>query len=244
MQSVTGKNIRRTRRWSSQYVRSTIDTIIKRGYVSRERKRLKPTELGFIVTDLLEQYFPEIVDTQFTAEMEDKLDLIEEGKVVWTDVVRDFFQPFSAQVEEAKEKMRPVELEEEVTDEVCERCGKHMVIKMGRFGKFLACPGFPECKNTKPLRKGTGVKCPDCGGELLVRTSRRGRRFYGCENYPDCNFVTWDPPTEEKCPECGSLMCKEPKTKDHYLICSNKECRHKELFTYGKDQDSAKTEEA
>lgn len=219
----------------------TIETITKRGYVIRERKRLIPTELGFIVSDLLAQYFPEVVDAQFTAEMEDQLDLIEEGEADWTKVIGEFFEPFSAQVEEAKEKMGPVELKEEVSDEVCEHCGKHMVIKMGRYGKFLACPGFPECKNTKPLRQGTGVECPDCGGELLVRTSRRGRRFYGCENYPDCHFVTWDPPTSERCSECGSLMVrKEPKTKDHYLLCSNKECRHKEPLPADKDQDSAK----
>lgn len=221
----------------------TIDTIIKRGYVSRERKNLKPTDLGYIVTDLLGQYFPEVVDAQFTAEMEDQLDLIEEGETVWTKVIQEFFEPFSAQVEEAKAKMGPVELKEEVSDEVCEHCGRNMVIKTGRFGKFLACPGFPECKNTKPLLESTGVKCPVCDGELVVRTSRRGRRFYGCNNYPDCHFVTWDPPTAKRCPKCASLLVrKEPKKQKPYLACSNKECSYKEALSAPEDQGLARGE--
>lgn len=222
----------------------TIETITRRGYVQRERRRLKPTELGFIVTDLLEQYFPEVVDAQFTAEMEDQLDLIEEGEAVWTDVVREFFEPFSAQVEKAKEKMGPVELKEEVSDEVCEQCGEHMVVKTGRFGKFLACPRFPECKNTKAIREGTGVNCPVCGGELIVRTSRRGRRFYGCDQYPNCHFVTWDPPTAKRCPQCNSLLVrKEPRTKKPYLACSNKDCHYREALSAAEDESPAKEED-
>ncbi|MGI6130097.1 MAG: type I DNA topoisomerase [bacterium] len=209
----------------------TIETITKRGYVTKEQKRLKPTELGFVVTDLLAEYFPEIVDAKFTAAMENQLDLVEEGEVVWTKVIGEFFEPFSNQLEEAKEKMGPVQLEDEESDEVCEQCGQNMIIKTGRFGKFLACPGFPECKNTKQIREGTGVECPNCGGEMIVRTSRRGRRFYGCDNYPKCSFVTWDPPTSERCSECGSLMVrKEPKRKQPYLLCSNKDCKHKEVI--------------
>ncbi|NLG86515.1 MAG: type I DNA topoisomerase [Firmicutes bacterium] len=219
----------------------TIETIIKRGYVVREQKRLKPTELGFVVTDLLAEYFPEIVDPKFTAAMENQLDLVEEGEAVWTEVVGDFFGPFSERVQQAKDKMGPVQLAEEESDEVCEKCGRNMIIKTGRFGKFLACPGFPECKNTKPIREGTGVSCPLCGGEMVVRTSRRGRRFYGCDNYPECTFVTWDPPTSKRCPECGSLMVrKEPKRQPPYLACSNKECKYKEAMPSEVGKDEAK----
>jgi DNA topoisomerase-1 len=137
--------------------------------------------------------------------------------------------------------MGPVQLAEEESDEVCEKCGRNMIIKTGRFGKFLACPGFPECKNTKPIREGTGVSCPLCGGEMVVRTSRRGRRFYGCDNYPECTFVTWDPPTSKRCPECGSLMVrKEPKRQPPYLACSNKECKYKEAMPSEVGKDEAK----
>ncbi|MDI3522250.1 MAG: topoisomerase [Bacillota bacterium] len=207
----------------------TVETILKRGYVTREKKKLKPTELGFLVTDLLSRYFPEIIDVQFTAEMEDKLDRIEEGEAEWRRVVGEFYPAFAEQVRAAKENMEEVHVADEVSDEVCELCGRHMVIKQGRFGKFLACPGFPACRNTKPLREGTGVKCPQCGGEILVKTSRRGRRFYGCENYPECRFVTWDTPTEKRCPRCGSLLVrKESRRREPYLACSNKECRYTE----------------
>ncbi|HHY91975.1 MAG TPA: type I DNA topoisomerase, partial [Firmicutes bacterium] len=207
----------------------TVETILKRGYVAREQKKLRPTELGFIVTDLLSEYFPEIIDVKFTAEMEDQLDKIEEGAAEWRKVVGEFYPTFAEQVREAKEKMQEVHVAEEVSDEVCELCGRRMVIKEGRFGRFLACPGFPECRNTKPLREGTGVKCPECGGEILVRVSRRGRRFYGCENYPRCRFITWDPPTDKRCPRCGSLLVKkETKRRAPYLACSNKECRYTE----------------
>ncbi|MDI3538683.1 MAG: topoisomerase [Bacillota bacterium] len=207
----------------------TVETIIKRGYVTREQKKLKPTELGYLVTDLLREYFPEIIDEKFTAEMEDKLDQIEEGKAEWRQVVGEFYPAFANQVQQAREKMQEVRVEEEVSDEVCELCGRRMVIKEGRFGKFLACPGFPDCRNTKPLREGTGIQCPLCGGEILVKISRRGRRFYGCENYPACKFVTWDPPTEKRCPRCGSLLVrKESRRHAPYLACSNKECGYTE----------------
>jgi len=207
----------------------TVETILKRGYVKREQKKLKPTELGYLVTDLLREYFPEIIDEKFTAEMEDKLDQIEEGKAKWRQVVGEFYPGFASQVKQAREKMQEVRVAEEVSDEVCELCGRRMVVKEGRFGKFLACPGFPDCRNTKPLREGTGVKCPLCGGEILVKTSRRGRRFYGCENYPTCRFVTWDPPTDKRCPRCASLLVrKESKRHEPYLACSNKECGYTE----------------
>lgn len=207
----------------------TVETIIKRGYVTREQKKLKPTELGYLVTDLLREYFPEIIDEKFTAEMEDKLDQIEEGKAEWRQVVGEFYPGFANQVQQAREKMQEVHVGEEMSDEVCELCGRRMVIKEGRFGKFLACPGFPDCRNTKPLREGTGIKCPLCGGEILVKTSRRGRRFYGCENYPACQFVTWDPPTAKRCPRCGSLLVrKENRRREPYLACSNKDCGYTE----------------
>ncbi|NLY50582.1 MAG: type I DNA topoisomerase, partial [Firmicutes bacterium] len=215
----------------------TVETILKRGYVVREQKKLKPTELGFIVTDLLSEYFPEIIDEEFTAEMEDKLDQVAEGQAEWQQVVGEFYPAFATQLQVAKERMAQVHVADEVSDKVCELCGRNMVIKQGRFGKFLACPGFPECRNTKPIREGTGVKCPECGGEILVKTSRHGRRFYGCENYPECNFVTWDRPIEKRCPECGALMVrKETKRRPPYFACSNKECRHKEPSPRGKDK--------
>jgi DNA topoisomerase-1 len=213
----------------------TVETILKRGYVVREQKKLKPTELGFIVTDLLSEYFPEIIDEEFTAEMEDKLDQVAEGQAEWRQVVGEFYPAFATQLQVAKERMAQVHVADEVSDKVCELCGRNMVIKQGRFGKFLACPGFPECRNTKPIREGTGVKCPECGGEILVKTSRHGRRFYGCENYPECNFVTWDRPIEKRCPECGALMVrKETKRRPPYFACSNKECRHKEPSPRGR----------
>ena len=175
---------------------ATIDTILTRNYVVREAKQFYPTELGTIVVDLLKEHFPDIVNVDFTADMETKLDGIEEGEHYWKDVVRDFYEPFSKDLAAAEEKIGKIKIEDEVTDEICEKCGRNMVIKIGRFGKFLACPGFPACSNAKPLLEKIDVPCPECEhGEVVLRRSKKGRTFYGCSNYPECSFVSWDKPT-------------------------------------------------
>lgn len=204
----------------------TTETIQSRGYVAKEDKKLMPTELGEIVIALLKEFFPEIVDLEFTANLEEKLDSIEEGEVPWKAVIHDFHGPFAQTLAEAEEKIGKVKLEEQVSDEVCEQCGRHMVIKMGRFGKFLACPGFPECRNTKPLLEEVGADCPKCDKPLVVRRSKKGRKFYGCSSYPDCDFVSWDLPAPEKCPECGSMMVVKSSKREKQHVCTNAQCRH------------------
>ncbi|MDK2984925.1 MAG: topoisomerase [Clostridia bacterium] len=202
-----------------------ISTILDRGYVIREDKQLKPTELGYLVTEMLSEYFNEIIDVEFTANLEDKLDKIEAGKANWVEVVKEFYAPFSKDLEKAENEIGKIELEEEVSDEVCEKCGRNMVIKHGRYGKFLACPGFPDCRNTKPLLEEVGVKCLKCGGDIVVRKSKKGRIFYGCSNYPNCDFVSWKKPVGEKCPECGEILVEHKiKKGGEKIICSNKEC--------------------
>ncbi len=186
-----------------------ISTILDRKYVEREKKTLKPTELGDIVNNILSEYFKQIVDLEFTADMENKLDYIEEGKKSWREVVNDFFQPLIESIEIAEKEIAKITIEDKVTDVVCEKCGRNMVIKHGRYGDFLACPGYPDCKNTKPIVEEIDVKCPKCGdGKVLIKKSRKGRKFYGCSNYPDCDFVSWSEPVKEKCEECGSYMVK------------------------------------
>mgnify|MGYP001013071129 CR=1 FL=1 len=204
-----------------------VSTLSERKYVSREKKSLKPTELGFVVDELMEQYFKDIVDVGFTASMEDKLDEIEMKKIGWKRVIRDFYGPFSEEMKAADEAIEKVHIEDKPTDEVCELCGRPMVIKAGRFGEFIACSGYPECRNTKPIVKSTGVRCPKCGKDIVARKSKRGRVFYGCSGYPDCRTVFWDRPTEKKCPECGSVIL-EKKLKNHAFVCSNPECGYKE----------------
>jgi DNA topoisomerase I len=212
----------------------TISTILSRNYVEREGKYLKPTELGFIVNDLLSQYFPDVTDVEFTAQLEDRLDQIEEGKIEWRKVLSDFYYPFYQRLEKAGEKMKEVQLEDEYTDEVCEKCGRPMVVKYGRYGKFLACSGYPECKNTKPYLLKTGVKCPECeDGELIQRKSKKGRTFYGCSNYPECNFVVWNKPVKKKCPKCGGLMVEKKKSGHKVYKCINKECAYEEVVAKG-----------
>jgi DNA topoisomerase I len=208
----------------------TISTIISRGYVEREGKQLKPTKLGFIVTDLLSEHFPDVTDIEFTARLEKRLDHIEEGKDDWQEVLADFYFPFAERLKEAREEMDEVELKPETVDEKCELCGKPMVVKYGRYGKFLACSGYPDCKNTKPYVVKTGVKCPVCNdGELIQRRSKKGRVFYGCSNYPECKFVIWNKPVEKRCPECGGLMVeKKSKNDGIYYKCIDKNCGHKE----------------
>ena len=207
----------------------TVETIQRRGYVVREEKQFYPTELGMIVVEMLKEFFPAIIDIQFTADLEDKLDMVEEGEMEWVKVLKDFYDPFSETLENAEEKIGVVEIEDEVSDEVCEQCGRNLVIKMGRYGKFLACPGFPDCRFTKPLLEDTGVKCPKCEGALVARRSKKGRKFYGCSNYPECDFVTWDLPTEKKCPHCNSMMVqKNSAQKGVTLQCTGTDCKYRE----------------
>lgn len=184
----------------------TISTIIERGYVRREKKQLVPTELGFVVTKIMKENFSDIVDIKFTADMESKLDLIKDGEEPWKEVIREFYGPFEKTLEKASESIEKVVIPDEVSDVKCEKCGSMMVYKMGRFGKFLACPNFPNCRNTKAIVEKTDVKCPLCGGEIIKRRSKKGKVFYGCEKYPECSFVSWDKPVKEKCPKCGGLM--------------------------------------
>lgn len=208
----------------------TISTVISRGYVERDGRQLKPTELGIIVTDLLSEHFPDVTDIEFTAQMEDRLDNVEEGNDQWKEVLVDFYEPFAKRLEIAAEEMDSVQLEEEVTDEVCEKCGKPMIVKYGRYGKFLACSGYPDCKNTKPFLIKTGVSCPECeDGELIQRKSRKGRVFYGCSNYPDCEYVLWNKPVDKECPDCEGIMVeKRSKSKGLVYKCVNKECGFEE----------------
>lgn len=204
----------------------TIETIQTRGYVIRDEKKLAPTELGEIVIALLKEHFPEIVDLEFTANMEKKLDDIEEGQVSWKSIIREFYIPFADTLIKAEEKIGKIKVEDEVSDEICEHCGRNMVIKMGRFGKFLACPGFPDCKNARPLLEEIGVKCPKCGDVLVVRRSKKGRKFYGCRKYPECDFIAWEKPSPYPCPKCGSLMSEKYSKNVIKYICTNKNCRY------------------
>ncbi|KEH97797.1 type I DNA topoisomerase [Clostridium botulinum] len=205
-----------------------VSTLLDRKYIEREKKTLLPTELGFIVNNIVSEYFKQIVDVEFTAEMESKLDSIEEGKEKWKDVVDEFYSPLIECIEIAEKEIAKITIEDKVTDVKCDKCGRNMVIKHGRFGDFLACPGYPECKNTKPIVEEIDVPCPLCGGKILIRKSKKGRRFYGCSNYPECKFVSWSEPVIEKCPKCGSFMVKkQSKSRGNYIECSNKECKEK-----------------
>jgi len=204
-----------------------VATLSERKYVKREKKSLAPTELGFLVTGLMEEYFKEIVDVNFTAGMEDRLDDVEARGLEWKKVIRDFYGPFKKELEVADEAIEKVVVEDKPTGELCEICGKPMVIKSGRFGDFIACSGYPECKNTKPIVKTIGVKCPKCGKDILEKRSRRGKIFYGCSGYPACDQSFWYKPVNRQCPECGSLLM-EKKTKTTELACSNPECGYKE----------------
>lgn len=206
----------------------TLATIQQRGYVIKEGKNLKPTELGTIVIHLLTEHFPDVTNVEFTARLEERLDSIEEGSDDWVKILSDFYYPFEERLKKAKEEMKDVEIEDEVTEETCEECGENLVIKHGRFGKFLACPGFPDCKFTKPLVKKIGVQCPECReGEMVQRRSRKGRVFYGCSSYPDCTFVSWSKPLKEECPECGSFMVEVRGKKIEEKRCSVKDCGYK-----------------
>ncbi|HYF83067.1 MAG TPA: type I DNA topoisomerase [Clostridia bacterium] len=204
-----------------------ISTVLARGYVVREKKFLMPTDLGEKVTGILTEFFSEIMNVEFTANMENKLDEIEEGDKEWKQVIREFYQPFAITLSSAEEKVGKIEIQDEVSDVICELCGRNMVYKQGRFGKFLACPGFPQCRNTKAIVESTGIGCPQCSGELITRKTKKGRKFYGCNKYPECNFVSWDEPIAERCPECGSLMVKKYNKKGMEHKCTNAVCGFK-----------------
>jgi DNA topoisomerase-1 len=188
----------------------TLETIQKRGYVAIEDKKFVPTELGELVIQQMEQFFPEILDVEFTAHMEGELDHVEEGKEDWVKVLDQFYSTFEKRLEVAEEEMKEIEIQDEVSDVICEKCRRHMVYKMGRFGKFLACSGFPDCRNTKPIVKDIGVTCPKCKqGRVVERRSKKGRVFFGCDRYPDCEFVSWDKPAQAPCPDCGSMLVEK-----------------------------------
>ena len=206
----------------------TISTIINRGYVSRENKRLMPTELGKIVNEMMCKNFPDIVDIAFTAGMEEQLDEVEAGKAEWHKLIADFYGPFERTLEEAEKNIEKVAIEDQISDVPCEKCGAMMVYKMSRYGRFLACPNFPECRFTMALPKNIGVPCPKCGAELLERISRKGRKFYGCEKYPECDFVSWERPVADKCPACGGRMVFKAGPKGTcFHVCVNENCRHR-----------------
>ena len=204
-----------------------VATLIDRKYISKEKKTLVPTELGFIVTDVMEQYFKEIADAGFTAQMEENLDDIEVKGTEWKQVIRDFYGTLKEELDVADSEIQKVDLEVELTGENCEKCGRPMAVKHGRFGAFAACTGYPECKNTKPLVQTIDVKCPECGKDIVARKSRKGRVFYGCSGYPECTQSFWNKPVNRKCPECGHLLV-EKKTKNSKYACSNNECDYKE----------------
>ena len=199
-----------------------ITTIVDRGYVEKDQKKLKTTPLGQAVNTVMMEQFPNIVDVKFSADMEKKLDIIEAGKADWVQTIDDFYKGFAKSLEDAEKNMegKRVKVEDIPTDEICEKCGRPMVIKSGRYGKFVACSGFPECRNAHPLVKDTGGICPECGGHMLVRKSAKGRIYYGCGNYPKCNFMTWDEPVPEKCPQCGQTLFK----KKGQLYCAKEGC--------------------
>lgn len=198
----------------------TISTIIARGYVDREKKILYPTELGTIVSNLLEEHFKDIMDLTFTASMESDLDNVEEGEKRWKSVIREFYSKFAKTLELAEEHIGKVELKYEESNVPCEKCGRMMVIKQGKYGKFLACPGFPECRNAKPIVEETKYLCPVCGGKILIKKSKRGKKYYACENSANCKFMIWEAPTDEKCSKCGTFLCKKGKK----LVCANPNC--------------------
>lgn len=204
-----------------------IATLAQRKYITKEKKSILPTDLGFLVTDLMKSYFNEIVDVGFTAQMEDKLDDIEVKDANWKKIIEEFYAIFSKSLKVADEQIEKVEIPDEPTGEICEICGKPMLKKNGRFGAFAACSGYPECKNTKPIVKKIGVSCPKCGKDIIQKKGKSGKIFYGCSGYPDCDQVFWNKPTDKKCPECSSLMV-EKKNKKTNFACSNPECGYKE----------------
>ena len=211
----------------------TISLILGRRYVTKEGKNLYMTEIGEVVNNMMKQSFPSIVDVHFTAHMEGLLDMVEEGKVPWKEVIRNFYPDLDEAVQKAEKELESVKIEDEVTDVVCEECGRNMVIKYGPHGKFLACPGFPECRNTKPYLEKIGVPCPICGKDVVIRKTKKGRRYYGCENNPECEFMSWQKPSKEKCPQCGGYMVE----KGNKLVCADEQCGY--VTSLKKEQDHA-----
>lgn len=202
----------------------TITTIIARRYVAKENKNLYVTEIGEIVNKIMKESFPTIVDISFTANMEGLLDSVEDGSISWKMVVSNFYPDLASAVEKAEAELEKVKIEDEVSDEVCELCGRNMVIKYSSYGKFLACPGFPECRNTKPYLEKIGVACPKCGNDIVIRKTKKGRRYFGCEKNPECDFMTWQRPSKEKCPNCGDILLE----KGNQLVCNNEQCGYHE----------------
>mgnify|MGYP000965906928 FL=1 len=205
-----------------------VGTLAERRYVKKEKKSLIPSELGFLVTGLMEEYFKEIVDVRFTASMEDRLDEVETTGHEWKQIIRDFYGPFRKDLEKADAAIEKVVVEDKPTGEVCELCGKPMVFKAGRYGDFIACSGYPECRNTKPILKAIGVKCPKCGKDVIEKKSKRGKIFYGCSGYPKCDMSYWNKPVNKACPKCGSLLTEKITKGEKGLVCSNQECDYKE----------------
>lgn len=201
----------------------TISTIINRHYVAKEQKQLYVTELGEVVTTIMKKSFPSIVDVNFTAALEGLLDRVEDGSVKWKTVIENFYPDLHEAVQLAQKELEEIKIEDEVTDVICEECGRNLVVKYGPHGKFLACPGFPDCRNTKPFFEKIGVDCPKCGSELVMKMSRKGRRYFGCMNYPECDFMTWQKPSPKKCPKCGGIMLE----KGNKLVCMDEQCGYK-----------------
>lgn len=202
----------------------TIGTILNRDYVRLDNKAFEPTELGLLVNELLIEYFENVINEKFTADLELALDDIADGNRQWKKVVDDFYKDFSVYLEKAEDEIEELEIKDEVSDEICEKCGKNMVYKYGRFGKFLACPGYPECKNTKAIVKELGVNCPKCDSPIVIRNTKKRRVFYGCKAYPDCDFTSWDEPIKDKCPECTSMMTIKRNKNSEVIKCTNEEC--------------------
>ena len=209
----------------------TITTIIARRYITKENKNLYVTEIGEVVNSIMKESFPTIVDERFTANMETLLDGVAEGTVNWKTVIRNFYPDLQMAVEKAEKELEKVTIEDEVTDEICEVCGRNMVIKYGPHGKFLACPGFPECRNTKPYFEKIGVACPKCGKDIVLKKTRKGRKYYGCIDNPECDFMSWGRPVAEKCPRCNSYMV----VKGNKIACSNEQCGY--VTTQKQDND-------
>ena len=207
-----------------------ITTLLKRRYIGKEGRSIFVTELGEVVNDIMKDSFPTIVDQNFTANLESLLDGVEDGSVEWKSVVRNFYPDLDEQVKIAEKELEKVKIEDEVTDVICENCGRNMVVKYGPYGKFLACPGFPDCRNIKPYLEKIGVKCPKCGKDIVARKTKKGRRFFGCEDYPECDFMSWQKPSKKACPKCGSYMVY----KGNKLACSKEDCNYVESV---KDED-------
>jgi DNA topoisomerase-1 len=198
----------------------TITTLLARRYLAKENKNLYITELGEVVNNMMKQAFPSIVDVNFTANMEGLLDRVEDGSVKWKTVIRNFYPDLNDAVETAEKQLEEIKIEDEVTDVICDLCGRNMVIKYGPHGRFLACPGFPDCRNTKPYLEKIGVACPKCGKEVVLKKTKKGRKYYGCEDNPECDFMTWQRPSEQKCPDCGGYMLE----KGNKLVCADTQC--------------------